>query len=182
MAQVSVRELWGVIMSGLESIWPSGPGRTSVSGHSMGDVWPHSALPKTPEDPSSGLVPFHKLSQWLCYSLLEPLAEAGLIVTDTEAMTGLPEYRNGGLFVDFGVLLPKYDEVLTSDHKPDAEVIIEWRALTVCLLVRHSSSLDRRPSCTSFTQSLYDDTSPVTHLPSLVPSCRMRWPSWCVSV
>lgn len=136
--QVSVHELWRVIMYGLESIWPSG--RTAIEGHNMGDVWPHSALERSGDDPSSGYVPFHKLSQWLGYSLLEPLAEAGLVVKDTEAMTGLPEYRNGGLFVDMGVLLPKYDEVITSDHLPDEEVIIEWRALTVMLLVRRSTA------------------------------------------
>jgi hypothetical protein len=131
---VAVHELWRVIMYGLESIWPAG--RTSVGGVSMGDVWPHSALPVSADDPSSGLVPFHKLSQWLGYSLLEPLGQAGLKVTDTQHMTGLPEYRNGGLFVDLGVLVPKEEGVLTASHRPDSELIIEWRALTVILLVR----------------------------------------------
>ena len=39
----------------------------------MGDVWPHPAI---------GLVPFHKLSQWLSYSLVEPIEGAGLEVVD----------------------------------------------------------------------------------------------------
>jgi len=30
-------------------------------------------------DASDTLVPFHKLSQWLSYSLIEPLAAAGVI-------------------------------------------------------------------------------------------------------
>ena len=120
-------------MYGLESIWPSG--RTTIEGHAMGDVWPHSALPTDASDASSGYVPFHKLSQWLTYSLFEPLAEAGLKLTETQYMTGLPEYRNGGLFVDLGVLTAKYPEILSSSHKPDSEVIVEWRALTVILLV-----------------------------------------------
>ncbi len=139
-AEVPVHDLWYAVMFGLESIWPAG--RTTVAGRSMGDVWPHSALKKTTEkeeeeeeDATAGLVPFHKLSQWLTYSLLEPLTEAGLLLTETAHMTGLPEYRNGGLFVDLGVLVPKYPEILAaSGHLPDSEVIVEWRALTVVLL------------------------------------------------
>lgn len=48
--------------------------------------------------------------------------------------TGLPEYRNGGLLVDFGVLVPKDGKILTDEFEPSSEVIIEWRALTVALL------------------------------------------------
>lgn len=146
-AAVSVHDLWQAVMYGLESIWPAG--RTTVEGRSMGDVWPHSALLKTKkedgkedggeeeegEDATTGLVPFHKLSQWLTYSLLEPLGEAGLLLTETTYLTGLPEYRNGGLFVDLGVLVPKKSSILDpSGHLPDSEVIVEWRALTVVLL------------------------------------------------
>jgi hypothetical protein len=47
----------------------------------------------------------------------------------------VPEYRNGGLFVDLGVLVPKKSSIFdTSGHLPDSEVIVEWRALTVVLL------------------------------------------------
>ena len=49
-------------------------------------------------------MPFHKLSQWLAYSLIEPLQWAGFAVDDIDGLTGLPEYRNGGLFLDIGVL------------------------------------------------------------------------------
>ncbi|GAB5033404.1 Hypothetical protein NocV09_01301440 [Nannochloropsis oceanica] len=147
-AEVTVHDLWQAVMYGLESIWPAG--RTVVEGKNMGDVWPHSALLKHTEmdgrgdgedgeeegeDATRGLVPFHKLSQWLTYSLLEPLGEAGMLFTDTTHLTGLPEYRNGGLFVDLGVLVPKRASILdSSGHLPDSEVIVEWRALTVVLL------------------------------------------------
>ncbi len=57
-------------------------------------------------------MPFHKLSQWLAYSLLEPLEAAGLAVTDLDELTGLPEYRNGGLLLDLGVLVPQHADVL----------------------------------------------------------------------
>ena len=131
-------------MAGLESIWPAG--RTTVGGKSMGDVWPHRALLTGGGEgdnagPSAGLVPFHKLSQWLTYSLMEPLAApGGLVLTETGHMTGLPEYRNGGLFVDMGVLVPKDPGAVLppAAHKPDSEVIVEWRALTVVLLVRRT--------------------------------------------
>ena len=57
------------------------------------------------DDATSGLVPLHKLSQWLAYSLIEPLQAAGIEVTDIDGLTGLAEYRNGGLLVDTGVLV-----------------------------------------------------------------------------
>jgi hypothetical protein len=82
------------------------------------------------------LVPFHKLSLWLTYSLLEPLAEAGLGVTGLDALPGLAEYRNGGLLIDSGVLRPRHDAVLGEDHAPESELVVEWRALTIPLLDR----------------------------------------------
>ena len=83
----------------LGPIWPS---RLSLAGVPLGDCWKHLAI-KT-DDATSGLVPLHKLSQWLTYSLIEPLQRAGLDVNDVDGLTGLAEYRNGGLFVDLGVL------------------------------------------------------------------------------
>ena len=57
---------------------------------------------------------------------------------------GLPEYRNGGLLVDFGVLVPKSPNILTDEFEPSAEVIIEWRALTVAILDElHKAVLQR---------------------------------------
>jgi hypothetical protein len=91
----------------------------------MGDVWQHPAI---------GWVPFHKLSQWLSYSLVEPIENAELKVVELDALTGLPEYRNGGLLVDAGALRPKQSRVLTDTFKAGDEAIVEWRALTVALL------------------------------------------------
>jgi hypothetical protein len=81
-------------------------------------------------------VPFHKLSQWLSYSLIEPIQMAGIEVSGVDALTGLAEYRNGGLFVDRGVLAPKRRDVIEIVHDPGDEVVVEWRALTVALLDR----------------------------------------------
>jgi hypothetical protein len=83
----------------LGPIWPS---RLSLGGVALGDTWKHSAIRRS--DPTAGLVPLHKLSQWLMYSLIEPMTRAGVAVTDLDGLTGLAEYRNGGLFIDTGVL------------------------------------------------------------------------------
>ncbi len=112
-------------------IWP---GRITLGGANLGDVWRHPGV--RGDGPTDGLVPFHKLSQWLSYSLIEALELAGLRVTDMDALTGLAEYRNGGLFVDGGVLVPRHDGVLGQAHPPESTVIVEWRALTVALLDR----------------------------------------------
>jgi hypothetical protein len=83
---------------------------------------------------TGGWVPFHKLSQWLTYSLLEPFEWAGVTVRGTDALTGLPEYRNGGLLIDSGVLHLRDEAVAGQLWQPGDELIVEWRALTVGLL------------------------------------------------
>ena len=114
---VKAASILAAVLDKLSPIWPS----------PMGDVWKHSAI---------GLVPFHKLSQWMSYSLVEPIEGAGLKVVDLDALTGLPEYRNGGLLVDAGALRPKQSALLTQTFAPGDEAIVEWRALTVALLDR----------------------------------------------
>lgn len=123
--------LLGTLLDALSAIWP---GRLAIEGVPLGDVWPHPAAGG--EGATHGLVPFHKLSQWLSYSLLMPLAVSGLSVRDLDALTGLAEYRNGGLLIDTGVLVPRDTSVLARRHKVDDELVIEWRALTVALLDR----------------------------------------------
>ena len=113
--EVKAASILAAVLDRLSPIWPS----------PMGDVWPH---------PVVGLVPFHKLSQWLSYSLVEPIESAGLKVVELDALTGLPEYRNGGLLVDAGALRPKQSRLLSDSFKPGDEAIVEWRALTVALL------------------------------------------------
>lgn len=119
---VQAAEVLELVLLELGPIWP---GRVVLEGVNLGDVWPHPAV---------GLVPFHKLSQWLTYSLVEPLEEGGVKVLGLEALTGLPEYRNGGLLVDMGVLVPKQERLLSEAWPVGSEPIVEWRALTVALL------------------------------------------------
>jgi hypothetical protein len=119
------------LLTHLGPIWPS---RLSLGGIALGDCWKHSAL--TTGDETSGLVPLHKLSQWLAYSLIEPLQWAGIEVTDIDGLTGLAEYRNGGLFVDSGALKLRDPAAAAREHTVDSELVVEWRALTVALLDR----------------------------------------------
>ena len=126
---VTAHQLLAVLLQTFTRIWPSG---STLGGTAVGDCWPHSALgaPSAPE----GWIPFHKLSQWLTYSLLEPFEWAGIKVTGLEALTGLPEYRNGGLLLDAGVLQFKDASLATQALRANHELIVEWRALTVALL------------------------------------------------
>jgi len=84
--------LWNVLMSGLAPIWP--PSRTAINGVSLGDAWPCSSMPQPAQSPTSpmfspfpnttgqsngvapweSILPFHKLTQWLTYSLMQPKA------------------------------------------------------------------------------------------------------------
>jgi hypothetical protein len=123
-----------ILVTLLESLAPIWPGRIELGGHDLGDVGRHPAA--RTDDPTSGLVPFHKLSQWLAYSLIEPLQDAGIEVVDLDALTALAEYRNGGLLIDSGVLVPKRGGLLGEAHPGDGEVVVEWRALTVALIDR----------------------------------------------
>lgn len=136
--RVAAPQILAALLRGFASIWP---GRIELGGVNLGDVWRHPAVGGS--DLTAGLIPFHKLSQWLAYSLVEPLEDAGVVVTDINRLSGLPEYRNGGLFIDSGVLLPKHADVLTGRHAVDSEIIVEWRALTVVLLDRIAPLIGR---------------------------------------
>jgi hypothetical protein len=128
-APLSAADILEVLLTALGPIWPDRP---QLAGVCLGDCWPHPALQG--EEPEAHFVPLHKLSQWLTYSLIEPLGEAGVPVGDLDALTGLAEYRNGGLFVDTGVLLPRDEGQLSQTHSVDSPFVVGWRALTVALL------------------------------------------------
>ena len=116
-----------ILESLLAALGPIWPGRIVQDGVALGDCWRHPAA-------RGGLVPFHKLSQWLAYSLFEPFEWAGMTVTDRDALTALPEYRNGGLLLDTGVLRLVDDAVAETTWDVGSELVVEWRALTVSLL------------------------------------------------
>jgi len=145
LSRIAASTLLEAVLTHLGPIWPS---RLSLAGVALGDCWRHPALRR--QDATDGLVPFHKLSQWLSYSLIEPLQKAGIAVDEIDGLTGLPEYRNGGLFIDLGVVSLKREEELKVLHEVGSELVVEWRALTVALLdeiatlVRKTLGLDAR--------------------------------------
>jgi hypothetical protein len=118
----------------LEALGPIWADRLVIDGVALGDCWRHPAIRRS--DASDGLVPLHKLSQWLAYSLIEPLEAAGIQIVDIDGLTGLAEYRNGGLFVDTGVLRLADPEAAARTHLVSDPLIVAWRAMTVALLDR----------------------------------------------
>jgi hypothetical protein len=128
----------GILRTLLHALGPIWPGRISLAGIPLGDCGRHPAIP------GDGIVPFHKLSQWLTYSLVEPLEAGGLRVVEIDRLTGLPEYRNGGLFLDCGVIVPRDPGLLHFPLDAMSEPVVEWRALTVRLLDRLASLVCQR--------------------------------------
>jgi hypothetical protein len=120
-------DILGTVLQALGPIWPK---RIKLDGVALGDCGRHSVIP------GDGFVPFHKLSQWLTYSLVEPLEHAGCTVTGLDGLTGLAEYRNGGLFLDGGLIEPLNPDLAAQELVPTSEAVVEWRALTVALLDR----------------------------------------------
>jgi hypothetical protein len=129
---LAARELLTTILETLAPIWP---GRLALGGENLGDVWLH---------PIIGLVPFHKLSQWLSYSMVEVLEQASIPVGGLDDLTGLAEYRNGGLFVDLGALKLRDPSLASAPLSVGHPAIVEWRALTVALLDRMAPLLRAR--------------------------------------
>jgi hypothetical protein len=127
------------LLQQLGPIWPS---RLTLGGIALGDCWRHPAL--ATGDATNGLMPLHKLSQWLAYSLIEPLQTAGIEVIDIDGLTGLAEYRNGGLFIDSGVLAFRDSQNAQREHEVASALVVEWRALTVALLDRLASGMRER--------------------------------------
>jgi hypothetical protein len=126
---VAAHDILVLLLDSLSGIWPA---QNAIAGEPLGDCWRHPAV--AGEGLTAGWMPFHKLSQWLSYSLLEPFEWAGVAVTGLDALTGLPEYRNGGLLIDAGVLQPLPADWATRPWQAGDAFIVEWRALTVALL------------------------------------------------
>ncbi|KAH8150996.1 uncharacterized protein LAJ45_04697 [Morchella importuna] len=148
---IPIPTLWNVLMEGLAPIWPQS--RTQFDGVSLGDAWPCSSMPPAPG--WERIVPFHKLTQWLTYSLMVPMSKLmGVMWAGEHLLTGLPEYRNGGLLIDTGLLTlkqPQMERGIQAYHAnakkagqpnvevvplfgPEDDVIIEWRACTLGFL------------------------------------------------
>ena len=128
-SRIDAHDLLCVLLQTMAPIWPA---QNVIDSLALGDCWRHPAVRGT--GMTDGWMPFHKLSQWLTYSLLEPFEWAGIEVGGLDGLTGLPEYRNGGLLLDSGVLRLKDESLATRDAVAGDAFIVEWRALTVALL------------------------------------------------
>jgi len=137
--KLDAEDILEVLLRELGPIWP---GRLSRGGVPLGDCWPHPIA-------GHGVVPLHKLSQWMSYSLIEPLQWAGIEVVNIDGLTGLAEYRNGGLFVDTGVLVLRDPDDARMAHPVDSPVVVGWRALTVALLDRLAPMVRKRLGVTT---------------------------------
>ncbi len=126
---VTAQDILSLLLTSLSGIWLTD---NMIGTEPLGDCWRHEAV----RGPglTDGWMPFHKLSQWLTYSLLEPFEWASVRVEGVDALTGLPEYRNGGLLLDTGVLRLRDPAWVSRSWAVSDELIVEWRALTVALL------------------------------------------------
>lgn len=129
-------DFWSTLFDLVLPIWPSRVTLPSHPTYPLGDVWPCKSLSKSLDQAGKerkegdDFVPFHKLTQWLCYSLVDAIeSETGWKVDKGLGQTGLPEvstkqsfaclcradnlrlfffqYRNGGLFIDLGAFIIK---------------------------------------------------------------------------
>ncbi len=140
---IAAHDILSALLRSLSGIWLADNG---IGGEPLGDCWQHPAV----RGPglTDGWMPFHKLSQWLTYSLLEPFTWSGVEVTGLDSLTALPEYRNGGLLLDTGVLKLRDRSWAGDAWTVGDELVVEWRALTVALLdevaplVRESLGVD----------------------------------------
>lgn len=130
--RIAAKDVLKAVLQALGPIWP---GRIEFEGVNLGDVWNHSRF---------GMIGFHKLSQWMTYSLLEPLMEAGIEIHGVSELTGLAEYRNGGLMMDSGLISFQNPELAKKAHLPSSDLILEWRGLTVALLDRIGTEVRKK--------------------------------------
>ncbi|MFO1258944.1 MAG: DUF1688 family protein [Gammaproteobacteria bacterium] len=125
---ISANTIFNEIMGAFSDLWGYG---AIFEGQHLGDVWHYSKFGEAYE---KSLIPFHKLTQWLCYSIIDMLETLGYRIVDHSVLTGLAEYRNGGLIVDAGILVPRRPNDLLTPHAVNSDFVIEWRAMTVALL------------------------------------------------
>ncbi|KAJ8652195.1 hypothetical protein O0I10_012156 [Lichtheimia ornata] len=152
---IHLETLWPIVQD-MGELWAAADESAKGGTSELGDVWPCQSIRNTNvSNPHDHFVAFHRLSQWLVYSLVEPMEKLlGATIEGTEQLTVLPEARNGGLLIDTGFLTLKpidlergienYRKNALLPGQPKMEVVpmfelndpvvVEWRALTVAYL------------------------------------------------
>ncbi|ARU54547.1 phospho-2-dehydro-3-deoxyheptonate aldolase [Oleiphilus messinensis] len=123
---ISVEVVFQELLKIFSIIWPQ------RGDHSFGDVWAYAGVGGS--EPGAGFVPFHKLTQWMTYSLVEAWNLNGLKTRDEDCLTALAEYRNGGLLLDMGVLKPRATNFSEREFAPSDYEVVELRAMTVAII------------------------------------------------
>lgn len=126
--EISAAQIFRAVLDLFGGIWPAHPNSFGVA---LGDVWEHPCIKGISSEDK--LLPFHKLSLWLTFSLFHGFETAGIRIKDVDELPGLAEYRNGGLLVDSGVI-SRRDTSEPGPFEPNHQMIIEWRALTIALI------------------------------------------------
>ncbi|KAG0167819.1 hypothetical protein DFQ28_005530 [Apophysomyces sp. BC1034] len=168
---IPLETLWPVVQD-MGEFWAADDDAGKGGTRGLGDVWPCPAIQsKNAHQSTDHFVAFHKLSQWLVYSIVEPMEKLlGATIEGTDLLTPLPDYRNGGLLMDTGFItlkkkdyergLENYRQNALLPGQPKVEiapmfemcdpVVVEWRALTTAYLdlvaekVRETLKLSRK--------------------------------------
>ncbi|MEJ6023149.1 URC4/urg3 family protein [Ramlibacter sp. PS4R-6] len=138
-ADIGAHDILSQLLISLQDIWPAS---NYISNVALGDCWRHSAV--RGQGLTDGWMPFHKLSQWMTYSLLEPFEWSGVKVHHVDRLTALPEYRNGGLMLDSGLLALRDEKAAGETWQVGDEIVVEWRALTVALMDEVADAVRKR--------------------------------------
>lgn len=85
---IHLETLWPIILE-IGELWTVEDKHSCYGGsYGLGDVWLCTTI--------NQMVPFHKFSQWMLYSLIEPMEKLlGAVIEGTEQLTPLPDYFNG---------------------------------------------------------------------------------------
>lgn len=153
-ADMALEPLFTFLAQSLTSIWPG----NTHNGRAIGDAWHHSALKS--DSVLQGIVPIHRITQWLHYAIAPALSESGLHSFPTTDLSGLPGYRNTGLLIDSGIIQPRSQDLLSREHLLGDEPIVELRCLTIGVMGRALESIHQQ-------LSLDHDTFPMAKLNGL---------------
>lgn len=98
-ALILLETLWPVVQCMGELFVAERPsGKGGIPGY--GDVFPCGAIQYNSNDSTDHYVPFHLMSQWLVYSLIEPMERLlGATIEGTELLTPLANFRNGKVYI-----------------------------------------------------------------------------------
>ena len=153
---ISVKELWNFIVNDFKDIWNI---YNKDDKETIGDIWTHPYL-KIPCIEKSELMPFHKISQWIIYSLIDVIKNYGNYkITDTMILSALPEYRNAGLLLEYQVITPKNRLAFSKIYTIKDTFVVELRGLTIAILeyllndINSERSIEEKYSMSEFLEN-----------------------------